>query len=214
MARSIRIDFVSDIACPWCAVGLTTLLAAIDRVGDSVTVDLHFQPFELNPDMPDAGMNRLEYFMEKYGLSRADALSRWDVVRERAAAAGFTLRMDATTRAVNTFDAHRLLHWAGLESRQTALKSILLRAYFTDGQDVSDHAVLARLAGEAGLDPDMAAKVLADGSFTAEVRAQQRHYLARGVNSVPTIVFDDRSAIGGAQPAEVFEQALRRHAAA
>jgi len=213
MPRPIRIDFVSDIACPWCAVGLSSLLAAIGRAGDAAPVDLHFQPFELNPDMPPEGRNRLDYFMDKYGLSREQALARWDTVRERAAEAGFAMRMDETTRSVNTFDAHRLLHWADLEGRQVPLKRALLRAYFSDGEDVSDHAVLARLAGEAGLDRDMAARMLAEGSFAAEVRQREQHYMARGVNSVPTIVFDDRSAIMGAQSADVFERALRQLAA-
>jgi predicted DsbA family dithiol-disulfide isomerase len=207
--RPLRIDFVSDVSCPWCAVGLMSLEQALQRVGDDVQVDLHFQPFELNPQMAAEGEDIAEHLAHKYGSTPAQFAEAQAHLRERGAALGFDFRMDKRTRIFNTFDAHRLLHWAGIEGRQLALKHTLLRAYFTDGENVGDHDVLARLAGGAGLPVARAHEILASDEFARETRAQERFFLGNGINSVPAIIFNERHLISGGQPVEIFERALR-----
>lgn len=213
-ATPIRIDFVSDVVCPWCAIGLNALEQAIAKVGDTVQVELHFQPFELNPQMGPEGEDATEHLVRKYGIGAEQIARNREAIRARGAALGFAF--NARDRIYNTFDAHRLLHWAGLEGaqRERALKHALLRAYFTDGEDVSSHDALVRIAAEAGLDAARARQVVETDEYADDVRAQERHYLERGIHSVPAIVFDDRHLISGGQPVEVFEQALRRLAAA
>ncbi len=213
MTTQIRIDFVSDISCPWCAIGLKALEQAIDRVGDEIKVDLHFQPFELNPQMAAEGEDTGEHLTRKYGSTAEQLAANREAIRARGAALGFTFT--ARDRIYNTFDAHRLLHWAALEGVATglALKHALLRAYFTDGVDVSSHVELARIAGECGLDPQRAAQILASGKFADEVRNQEQHYTNSGINSVPAVIINDKHLISGGQPVEVFENALRQIAA-
>lgn len=213
-ATPIRIDFVSDVVCPWCAIGLKSLEQAIANVGDAARVELHFQPFELNPQMGAEGEDATEHLARKYGIGAAQIEKNREAIRERGAALGFAF--NARTRIHNTFDAHRLLHWAALEGAdgERALKHALLRAYFTDGEDVSSRDVLARVAGEAGLDARRAREVLDSGEYADEVRAQERYFLERGIHSVPAIILDQRHLISGGQPVEVFEQALRQLAAA
>lgn len=206
----IRIDFVSDVSCPWCAVGLKALEVAIARAGDSVAVELHFQPFELNPQMPPEGQDIDEHLVQKYGSTPAQLAQNREVLRERGAAVGFEFR--SRSRVYNTFDAHRLLHWAAEQGRQQerALKHALLRAYFSDGWDVSAHAVLVGLAAEVGLDAARASDILATDAYAAAVREQEQRYLARGINAVPSVIINDQHLIQGGQPPEVFEQALRQ----
>jgi predicted DsbA family dithiol-disulfide isomerase len=212
-ATPIKIDFVSDVVCPWCAVGLASLQQAIDRLGDDVAVDLHFQPFELNPQMAAEGEDIDEHITRKYGSTPEQLAQNREAIRARGAALGFTF--GTRQRIYNTFDAHRLLHWAALESheKEIALKHALLRAYFTDGEDVSSHATLARIAAEAGLDADRAQQILASDEYADDVRAQERFYTERGIRAVPSIIINDRHLISGGQPVEVFEQALRQIAA-
>ncbi len=209
-ATPIRIDFVSDVVCPWCAIGLKSLEQAIANVGDAAQVDLHFQPFELNPRMAPEGEDANEHLARKYGIDAAQITRNREAIRERGAALGFTF--NARERIHNTFDAHRLLHWAALEGadRQRALKHALLRAYFTDGEDVSAREVLLRAATEAGLEAERAAHVLDSGEYADEVRAQERYFTERGIHGVPAIILNQRHLISGGQPVEVFEQALRQ----
>jgi predicted DsbA family dithiol-disulfide isomerase len=210
----MKIDFVSDIACPWCAIGLHALERALDRIGGDIAVDLQFQPFELNPDMPPEGADTAEYIARKYGASPEQMAQTRQTLRERGAAVGFAF--GERPRVWNTFDAHRLLHWAalqGLPGSQRALKHALLRAYHTDDQNPSDPAVLLRLAGEVGLDVDDAREVLASGRYSDEVRAEERRWQQLGIRAVPSVVVDGRHLIQGGQPPEVFEQALRQIAA-
>lgn len=213
MSRHLTIDFVSDVACPWCAVGLNGLEEALARVGDAVTADITFQPFELNPDMPPEGEDGAEHITRKYGISAEQAAANRAVIRDRAAAVGFDMGGIDGRRIYNTFDAHRLLHWAEIEGRQTALKHVLLEANFTQGLDVSDREVLVAAAERAGLDGTAAREVLASGRYAQEVRDAEHLWRARGINSVPAIVLDGRYLISGGQPPEAFEQALRRIAA-
>jgi predicted DsbA family dithiol-disulfide isomerase len=206
----VRIDFVSDVSCPWCAIGLASLEQAIARVGDAVAVDLHVQPFELNPDMAPEGEAIDEHLARKYGLSPAQLEQNRERLRERGAEVGVDFAIGARTRTYNTCDAHRRLHWAAESGRQLPLKHALLRAYFSDGEDVSDHATLARLAAGVGLPAERAAAILASDDYADEVRAHEQAYLRAGIGSVPAIIFDREYLVSGGQPVEVFENALRQ----
>ncbi|AWV08585.1 DsbA family oxidoreductase [Marilutibacter maris] len=209
-AAAIRIDFVSDVTCPWCAIGLNALERAIERVGDEVAVELHFQPFELNPQMAPEGEDAAEHLAAKYGLSPEQLARNRELLRERGEAVGFTF--GERTRVYNTFDAHRLLDWAGAQSadRQRALKHALLHAYHGEGRDMSSHDVLVEVAAGIGLDADAARAVLASDAHAEAVRRQQRLYAGRGIQAVPSVIFDDQHLVQGGQPVEVFEQALRQ----
>lgn len=214
MTTTLKIDFVSDVSCPWCAVGLASLQTALDRVGPAVQADITFQPFELNPQMVAEGEDTTEHLRNKYGSTPEQAAAIRETIRARGAELGFVFNLDKRSRIYNTFDAHRLLHWAHLEGCQLALKRALLKAYFTDGEDPSNHAVLVRLATQVGLDAVHAEAILAGDTFAAEVREQEQFYLRQGIHSVPAVVINDRHLISGGQSPEVFEQALRQLAAA
>lgn len=211
----IKIDFVSDIACPWCAVGLAALEQAIERVKDEVSVELHFQPFELNPDMPSEGEDIVEHLTRKYGITPAQVEQNHQQIAERGAAVGFTFNMAGRKRTYNTFDAHRLLHWAGEQGAdaQHRLKRALLAAYFTDGQDPSAAPVLLQAVANAGLDEARAAHILQGEDYASVVRAREMEYLSQGIHSVPSLILNDRYLVQGGQPVEAFEQALRQVAA-
>jgi len=209
----LRIDFVSDVSCPWCAIGLASLQQALARLDGEVSAQIHFQPFELNPQMAPEGEDSTEHLMRKYGSSAEQIDANREAIRERGAALGFTFNMDRRSRVYNTFDAHRLLHWAELEDRHLALKQALLRAYFTDGEDVSAHATLLRLAAETGLDVERARQILASDEYANEVRAQEQFFQSRGIHAVPATIINGQHLIAGGQPPEAFEQALRQIAA-
>lgn len=213
MPKLIKIDFISDIACPWCAVGLHELEKALTAVQDVVDVELDFEPFELNPDMPPEGQNIIDYVVSHYGSTKAESVENRKVLRERADAVGFSMPLADDSRMYNTRDAHRLLYWARTAGHQLALKHRLFEANFTDGLNVSDHHVLLDVAVEAGLDRQAASKVLASGQFNDEVSREENLWRTRGISSVPTIVIDGRYRISGGQTAEMFEQALRKIAA-
>jgi predicted DsbA family dithiol-disulfide isomerase len=210
VSTPIKIDFVSDVSCPWCAIGLKSLEQALGRMGGEVNASMHFQPFELNPNMGPEGQGITEHLTEKYGLTPAQSAQNQEAIRARGEELGFTFGMGKRSRIYNTFDAHRLLHWAELEGHQPALKHALFRAYFTDGDNPGAHEVLIRLAGEAGLDPDRAKEILSSDEYAAEVRERERFYLDQGIHSVPAVIINDRYLIQGGQPPEVFEQALRQ----
>ena len=204
----MRIDFVSDVTCPWCAIGFNALETALERLGGEFHVELHLQPFELNPDMPPEGEDLVGYLARKYGSSAEELAQRQALIRRRGAEVGFTF--GPRTHVWNTFDAHRLLHWAGLQGRARELKRALLAAYHTRGENPGSPEVLLRLAGEAGLDAGRAREVLESGEFGAEVREQERQWRALGIHSVPSVIVDGRHLIQGGQPVEVFESTLRR----
>lgn len=213
MPSPLKIDFVSDVSCPWCIIGLKSLESALASLGDKVKVDLHFQPFELNPAMLAEGQEINEHLAEKYGASPEQLAATREAIRARGAELGFEFREGKRSRVYNTFDAHRLLHWAGLEGRQRELKHALFHAYFTLGQNPGAHEVLLRVAAEVGLDVARAQDILASDEYAAEVREQERFYHSQGINSVPAVIINDRHLIQGGQPAAVFEQALRQIAA-
>ena len=207
----MKIDFVSDVACPWCAVGLNALELALAKVAPEIQATLHFQPFELNPQMPPEGQEIVEHLSQKYGINAEQVKANAENIRQRGAEVGFTFGIGKRSRTYNTFDCHRLLHWAGLQgaAQQRALKHALLKAYFTDGLKPSDHAVLRQAAADAGLNADDAAAVLAGGEYSSEVRQAEAFYQEQGIHSVPAIIINDRHLISGGQPVAVFERALR-----
>ena len=207
----MKIEFVSDVACPWCAVGLNALERALERIGDKWPVDIRFEPFELNPTLGSEGADAKQYLVAKYGLTPEQLARNRDAIRERGAAVGFAFGERA--HVWNTFDAHRLLHWAGLEGRQRELKHALLRAYHGEGRNPGAHDVLLGLAAEVGLDVARARAILESAEFATEVRDRERHWQDLGIHSVPAVIVNDRHLIQGGQPPEVFEQALRKIAA-
>ena len=211
---ALRIDFVSDIVCPWCAIGLASLQQALARLESEITAELHFQPFELNPQLPKEGEEIAEHLRRKYGLSEAQLAENQERIRQRGAEVGVAFGFGNRSRIYNTFDAHRLLHWAGLEGRQLALKQALLRAYFSDGRNVADLATLIAIVGEVGMDTERAAAILASDEYAAAVRADEQFYVRNGINGVPAVIIDRKHLISGGQPVEVFAQALQRVASA
>lgn len=211
--NQMKIDFVSDVVCPWCAVGLKSLETALARLDGQVNAELHFQPFELNPQMGSEGQDIAEHLGQKYGIDAQQIERNQDNIRQRGASVGFSFEMGKRSRIYNTFDAHRLLHWAELEGRQRPLKHALLEAYFTHGKNPSDHDVLVRLAKDAGLDEARAREVLASDAYADDVKQRERFYLDHGIHSVPAVIVNDRHLISGGQPPEVFEQVLRQIAA-
>ena len=213
MSAHFKIDFVSDISCPWCVIGLRSLEQALERIGDEATADLHFQPFELNPQMPVEGQDIGEHIAEKYGSTSDELVRNQEAIRARGAALGFAFNMDKRSRIYNTFDAHRLLHWAELEGRQHALKRALFTAYFTDGLNPGDRQVLVDVATHAGLDPVRAREILESGLYGDEVRAREQFYGQQGIQAVPSVIVNDKYLIQGGQPVEIFEEALRKIAA-
>ena len=214
MTKTLHIDFVSDVVCPWCVVGLGGLEAALAALkGEGIEAQVHFQPFELNPGMASEGENIVEHIGRKYGSTAEQSAANRAMITQRAAEAwpGFEMRMGPDSRIWTTFDAHRLLHWAGTVgmAQQRALKEALFRTHFTEGRVMTDAGVLADAAAAAGLDRQTAVEVLADDLYAAEVRAVEALWVSRGINSVPAVVVEGKWLISGGQPAGVFEEALR-----
>lgn len=210
MKKHIKIDFVSDVVCPWCAIGLQSLQTALHKLEGELDASLSFQPFELNPDMVPEGEDILEHLSAKYGSTQAQMEAAQENIRSRGAALGFTFNMDKRSRIYNTFNAHRLLHWAEAEGKQVELKKALLSAYFTEGENPSDNAVLVRVAESVGLDGARAQAILDSDEFADAVRSQEMLYQQSGIRSVPAIILNDKHLISGGQPPEVFERALRQ----
>ena len=212
MKPHLDIAFVSDVACPWCAIGLSSLEKAIDRAKDDVDVTVHVEPFELNPDMGPEGAELAQYIARKYGRSPDQIAQTQAMIRERGAAVGF--EFGPRKHVGNTFNAHRLLHWAGLEGRAVPLKAALLRAYHGEGRNPGAPEVLVDAAGAVGLDPARAKSVAESREFEPEVREREKHWIEMGVRGVPFVVVNDKYAIEGAQSPEAYEQALREIAKA
>ena len=207
----MRIDFVSDVACPWCAVGLNALERALEDIGDDIEIELHFQPFELNPTMAPEGEDTVSYLARKYGLTPQQIALNQAAIRDRGAAVGFTF--GPRSRVWNTFDAHRLLCWAETAGHQRELKHALLKAYHTDDRNPGAHDVLLDLVAEVGPDVEAAREILAGDAYADEVRDRERFWQQAGISAVPSVIVDQRHLIQGGQPPEVFERALRQIAA-
>lgn len=212
MTPTLTIDFVSDISCPWCAIGLSALEQALANLQGEVAVDLHVHPFELNPHMPAGGQDIGEHLTQKYGSTLAQQAQIRDTIRQRGADVGFVFNPSGRGRIYNTFDGHRLLHWAGLESPrlQLALKKALLVACHTQSQAMEAHEVLLAAVAQAGLDVPRAQAILSSDEFAAEVREAEAFYTSHGIHSVPAVIINHKHLISGGQPVAVFEQALRK----
>ena len=211
MKPLIKIDFVSDVACPWCAVGLGNLEKAIFELQDKANFELHFRPFELNPNMPKGGQDAIEHLTQKYGMSEEQVRENQAQIRARAFEAGFDFHPDGRKRVYNTFDCHRLLTWVAKEydlPKQLALKKELLNSYFCLAVDIDDHANLLEAVGRAGLDLQRAQEVLNGDEFSNEVRDEEKIYTNLGIHSVPSIILNDQYLLQGAQPPESFIQAF------
>jgi predicted DsbA family dithiol-disulfide isomerase len=216
MTQPLQIDFVSDVACPWCAVGLASLERALANIGADVPVQLRFQPFELNPQMGPEGQDVTEHIQQKYGATEEQQAKNRAAIGQRGAEVGFTFRKEGRGRIWNTFDAHRLLTWAGEQggSAQRDLKMALLTAYHGEGRSPADQAVLLDVVEGVGLDRAAAQEILESDRYAAEVRQAEAHFQQLGIHAVPSVVINNKHLIQGGQPPEVFEQALRQIAGA
>jgi predicted DsbA family dithiol-disulfide isomerase len=216
MTTKLKIDFVSDIACPWCAVGLGALEQALEELQDEVQADIHFQPFELNPQMPEGGQDLFEHLNQKYGSSKEQQTQMYQNIKARGAEVGFAFHPTGRGRIFNTFDAHRLLHWAEVEGQdgdQLRLKKAFLQAYQGQGAVIESHEVLLNIVQTLGMDVEVAGAILTSDTYADEVRAKENFYTSAGIHSVPAVIINDRHLISGGQPAQVFAQALREIAA-
>ena len=213
--KQLRIDFVSDVVCPWCAVGLASLEQALRQLQGEVEAEIHVQPFELDPNTPADGVDVADNLKRKYGMSDAQLAENQERIRARGAELGFSFDFNARSRTWNTFDAHRLLHWAAVEApqRQLPLKRALLVANFSEGRNIGDHPVLAAIAADVGLDARRAQAILASGTYAAEVREAEQFFQRNGITGVPAVIIEQQHLISGGQPVEVFERALREIAA-
>ena len=216
MTTQLKIDFVSDIACPWCAVGLGALEQALHTLQTEVQADIHFQPFELNPQMPAGGQDLFEHLNQKYGSSAEQQAQMYQNIKARGEEVGFTFHPTGRGRIFNTFDAHRLLHWAEVEGAagdQLRLKKAFLEAYQGRGENIESHAVLLSVVKSLGMDEVAAQAVLDDNTYADDVRTKENFYTSAGIHSVPAVIINDRHLISGGQPAHVFAKALRDIAA-
>lgn len=208
MTQPLTIDFVSDIACPWCAIGLSSLQRALAQLGETVDAQITVHPFELNPQMGPGGQTIVEYLGKKYGRTPEQIAETHAAIHERGASVGF--EFGPRTHVYNTFDAHRLLHWAGTKGQQLPLKLALLRAYHSEGKDPSNHDVLIEAAQSVGLDATEAREVLQSGIYADDVRAEEQNNAAMGIQSVPAIIFNRRYLVSGGQPVETFVEVIEQ----
>lgn len=208
MPAPIRVDIVSDVVCPWCVIGWRQLAAASRETG--IEVDVHWHPFELNPDMAEEGENIREHVARKYGASAESSRQARARMTEIGAGLGFAFAYGDDSRMRNTFRAHQLIDWAEGQGRAHDTKQALFDAFFTRGEDVSDPAVLAEVAGRVGLDPVAARAMLDSGERAEAVREREHEWLERGISAVPAMVFQGRRLVPGAQGEETYAMILRR----
>lgn len=208
--QKLRIDIVSDVMCPWCAVGYNSLNKALEAMADKVQAEIHWQPFELTPDTPPEGQNMREYLMAKYNISAEQSDQNRAMITERGAAVGFKFNFTSDMRVWNTFKAHQLLHWAGVVNLplQTELKKALFVAHFQQHKNVSDTALLLELIEQVGLDKAEAEQVLTEKRYELDVRAQQQQWQEAGIRSVPAFILQEKYLISGGQPPEAFVEAI------
>lgn len=211
--KKLKIDIVSDVSCPWCIIGYKGLEQALTELQDDIQADIKWQPFELNPQMPKEGQEITEHITQKYGISAQQADNNREMIKQRGLDVGYAFGQRGGGRIYNTFDAHRLLHWAESQGKQTELKLALFDLYFKQGGDPSDHQQLLDVVKTLGLDVRAAQDVLASEQFIQEVRAAQQHFQGAGITSVPAVIVNDKHLISGGQPAAVFAQALKQIAA-
>jgi predicted DsbA family dithiol-disulfide isomerase len=211
MTAPLRIDFVSDVVCPWCVIGMKSLEAALAELGDAVQPEWHFHAFELNPAMPPEGENSADHIARKYGRSREQGAAARDHIKTMGESVGFTFKGGPDSMIWNTFDCHRLLHWAERAGKAHPLKTALFEAHFTRAEPLNDPETLVRAAASAGLDADAAREVLASSRYADEVRANQRWWRdEQDITAVPAIVFNGKYAVLGGQPPATFAKVIRR----
>ncbi len=206
--KVLQIDIVSDIVCPWCIIGYRQLAAALQA--SNTAHEIHWHPFELNPEMPPAGQNMGEHLSEKYGSSAQESADNRRSITAAGADVGFVFNFRDDTRMHNTFNAHQLLHWANQQGRMHDLKQALFSAHFTDNRNLSDHTVLAEIAAEIGLDHAEALAVLADQRFAQVVREAEQVSREQGIQSVPAMIFNRRHLVAGAQGVENYNSILQQ----
>ena len=213
MKPTIKLDYVSDVACPWCAVGLGNLNQAMAELSDKVNFEVHFRPFELNPSMPVGGQDAIEHLTEKYGLTADQVKANQANIRAKALEAGFAFHPEGRKRVYNTYDCHRLLYWAAQEydlQKQASLKMELLNTYFCLAVNLDDQENLLDAVMRAGLDKDRAHEILKSKEFSNEVREEESTYTGVGINSVPAIILDNQYLLQGAQPPQSFVNAFEQ----
>ncbi|WP_339708276.1 DsbA family oxidoreductase [uncultured Kriegella sp.] len=208
MAEKIKLDIVSDVVCPWCTIGYKRLEKAISEMGVSDRIEIEWQPFELNPHMPSEGENVIEHIANKYGSTLDQQMESQERMKDAGEELGFTFDYFESMRIVNTRDAHILLDYAKEKGKQTELKMRLVAAFFSERKDVSDRDVLAQEIKVVGLNVEEAMSRLDDDAARYEVTSKEQYWQSLGVSSVPTFVFDKKSALTGAQPVDVFKQVL------
>jgi predicted DsbA family dithiol-disulfide isomerase len=213
MTIQLKIDIVSDVSCPWCIIGYQALNQALSNLAPDIQADITWQPFELNPQMPREGQDITEHITQKYGISVQQSEQNRAAIRDRGLSVGYEFGNRGGGRIFNTFDAHRLLHWAHELGKQTALKLALFDLYFLQNGDPSDHRQLLAVVESIGLDIATAKLILDSDKYTADVRKQQQYYQSAGVTSVPAVIVNNKHLISGGQPTETFEQALKQIAA-
>ena len=209
MSKLLKLDIVSDVSCPWCIIGYQSLNQALTKLSPEITADITWQPFELNPRMPKEGQEITEHITEKYGISAEQSEKNRAMIKQRGADVGYEFGNRSGGRIYNTFDAHRLLHWAKEYDKQTALKLALFDLYFKQNGNPSDHKKLLEVVESVGLEKQRAEQILASNEYEQDVRELQRHYQSAGISSVPAVIVNKKHLISGGQPTEVFEQALR-----
>lgn len=202
----IKLDVISDPICPWCYIGKTHLDRALEANPEH-PFEIEWHPFQLNPDMPSDGMDRRSYLEAKFG-GKEKAVKVYAQVEEAARSAGLDIDFGSIPRVPNTLNAHRLIHWAGLEGQQTKIVAALFRAYWREGKDIGDLAVLADIAGANGLDRAMIERLLSSDADADDIRARDHHARQRGVSGVPCFVIGNQYVVSGAQPPQVWAQIL------
>ncbi|QJF51301.1 DsbA family oxidoreductase [Roseobacter ponti] len=206
MTDTIKLDIISDPICPWCYIGKAHLDKALgEHPGHPFAIEWH--PFQLNPEMPAGGMGRREYLEGKFG-GKEGAVRAYAPVVEHAQAAGLNIDFEAMQRTPNTIDAHRLIHWAGIEGRQTAAVAALFKAYFNEGRDIGAHDVLADIADSIEMDAAVVLKLLQSDADIDDIRKRDAHSREMGVNSVPTFIVGGKHAVPGAQPPELWHKVI------
>ncbi len=217
MIPTLKIDIVSDVVCPWCAIGYAQLQRAIADLGDRAEIDIRWHPFELVPDMPPEGKSTADHLRDRYGASPEQGQANRQCIVETGAALGIDFRYSDTSRIYSTHKAHQLLTWADEQGKQTALKLALFKAYFTGQRNISDSDILVEIAGSVGLDPALARSHLDAGSYADQVSAEMEHWIDQNVTGVPAFIINGKYMIPGAQDAEtfgrIFDRILQKEAA-
>lgn len=206
--HNIKIDIVSDVSCPWCIIGYKALAQALSNLQEKIHADIQWHPFELNPNMPKEGQKIDEHLREKYGISTQQVAQNREAIKQRGSSVGYEFGNRGGGRIYNTFDSHRLLHWAQSQGRQTELKLALFDLYFKESGNPSDHQQLLEKVKQVGLDDTRAKAILASKEYFEEVQQEQAYFHSQGINSVPAVIINNKHLISGGQPTNVFEKAL------